>query len=267
MSTYVVGDIQGCYRELCQLLEKVAFGSGDELWLLGDMVNRGPDNASVLNLAMENNNIHAILGNHDLHFLAVAMGQQTPKRKDTMDDLLDNPRRSEYVDYLRHLPLTQFMPGDPHTLMVHAGVPSIFEADQIRQFSSEVETILVSDHCESFLQAMYGNDPSTWSDSLEGLERLRVITNYFTRLRYCTAEGEMELTHKTDVAPSGYAPWFTFQRQDNLRILFGHWAALGGECEANHAEALDTGCVWGGELTALRLEDNQRFCVAAETRS
>ena len=267
MSTYLIGDVQGCYRELCLLLERINFGSADQLWLLGDLVNRGPENAAVLDLAIDSANVHAILGNHDLHFLAVAMGQQTPKRKDTIGDLLESTRRHTYVDYLRHRPLTRFFTGEPEILLVHAGVPAIFTSAQIKTLSAEVEHALSSDACEDFLQAMYGNSPAVWSDSLTGHERLRVITNYFTRLRYCTAGGEMELTHKAEVAPRGYAPWFTFPRQDKLRIFFGHWAALKGECEANHAEALDTGCVWGGALTALRLGDDRRFSVAAENRT
>ena len=270
MSTYVVGDVQGCYRELELLLTQISFGSSDELWLLGDLINRGPDNTGVLNLALDNPNIHAILGNHDLHFLAVAMGQQTAKRMDTLQDLLSGARLEEYINYLRGLPLlyqiTNIHSGpfkDVPLLLAHAGIPSIFSVSQALALAAEVEDCLQSTNCSSFLKAMYGNQPEVWNDALTGFDRLRVITNYFTRLRYCDQRGTMELNHKADLAPKGYARWFSFPRSDELSILFGHWAALNGKSDASFAVALDTGCVWGGSLTALRVEDNTLFSVPA----
>ncbi|MFT7221365.1 MAG: bis(5'-nucleosyl)-tetraphosphatase (symmetrical) [Candidatus Azotimanducaceae bacterium] len=257
MSTYAIGDVQGCYQELSRLLEKINFGPKDELWLLGDLINRGPENSAVLNLAMSQPNINAILGNHDLHFMAVATGQQTLKRQDTLSDLINSPRRVDYIEYLRHRPLHHFADLDAPAVMVHAGVPPGFSIEKIDQLSNEVGATLKSDGFEAFLGAMYGNTPSIWSDALTGHDRLRVTTNYLTRLRYCNEAGEMELTHKSDVQPKGYAPWFSFPRLDELKIYFGHWAALEGKCSAEFAFALDTGCVWGGELTAIRLDDHE----------
>jgi len=263
MSTYAIGDVQGCYQELCRLLEKISFGPTDELWLLGDLINRGPENAAVLDLAMSEPNINAILGNHDLHFLAVATGQQTLKRQDTLSDLINSTRRKDYIEYLRHRPLHHFTDMGSPALMVHAGVPAGFSIEKIDQLSNEVTATLQSDNFESFLGAMYGNTPSIWSDALTGHDRLRVTTNYLTRLRYCNEAGKMELTHKSEVQPDGYAPWFSFPRTDELKVYFGHWAALEGKCPAEFAIAIDTGCVWGGELTAIRLDDHEITAVSA----
>lgn len=266
MSTYVVGDVQGCLEELELLLKKVGFSeSEDHLWLVGDLINRGPDNTGVLDLLMALPNITCVLGNHDLHFLAVAMGQQTQKKSDTLSDLLDNPRLDHYAEFLRRLPLIHYDEARD-IAMVHAGLPPQFDTQRCLKLAREVEDTLQSDDYIEFLSAMYGNEPSNWHEDLRGMDRLRVITNYFTRLRFCRADGEIELLHKTDIAPSGYAPWFSFPRPDGTKILFGHWAALEGEADTEYAVALDTGCVWGRTLTAYRLEDESFFSVEAQTR-
>lgn len=261
MSTYAIGDIQGCRQELELLLEKINFSeSEDHLWLVGDLINRGPDNAGVLDLLMQLPNVTSVLGNHDLHFLAVATGQQTQKRSDTLSDLLDSPRLNDYIEYLRNLPLIHY-DESRDIAMVHAGLPPHFDTRKCLVLAREVEDKLRSDDFTSFLSAMYGNEPALWQDELRGMERLRLITNYFTRLRFCREDGDLELLHKTDLAPPGYSPWFSFPRPDGTKILFGHWAALEGEAETDFAIALDTGCVWGRTLTAYRIEDETSFAV------
>ena len=266
MSTYVVGDIQGCATELHALMGKIKFKpDSDTLWVAGDMINRGPDNVAVLDTLMSLPNVQCVLGNHDLHFLAVANGQQTPKRKDTIHDLLDHPRLRVYVDWLQQLPLAHFDPN-LDALMVHAGVPPIWSLTEVMTYANEVETCLRSQEAHRFLKAMYGNDPDKWDSSLEGMARLRVITNYLTRIRFCKPSGKVDLTHKADVAPTGYAPWFelSFRITAPTKILFGHWAALGGVTHGS-ISGLDTGCVWGASLSAMRLEDGKMYSTPAAT--
>ena len=265
MSTYIIGDVQGCFDELQKLLSKVDYQSGqDHLWFAGDLINRGPRNVEVLDLIMSEPNVKCVLGNHDLHFLAVATGQQTPKRKDTIEDLLNSPRLDEYIDYMRHLPILHYDYAE-NLALVHAGIPPKMDINTCLALASEVETILQSAQYPEFLSAMYGNEPSIWHDQLAGTDRLRVITNYFTRMRYCSHEGELELTHKADIQPDGFAPWFTFERSDQLQVVFGHWAALNGHTGVDFAIPLDTGCVWGRELTAMRLENKTFSSVEAKS--
>ena len=263
MSTYVIGDIQGCYDEFVQLLQQVQYDStSDELWLVGDLINRGPDNVAVMDLIMSLPRTVAVLGNHDLHFLAVALGKQRQMRKDTLTDLLNSPRLPDYVEYLLHLPLIHY-DRTKDIAMLHAGLPPQLDIETCCRLAREVETMLKSEDHPAYFEAMYGNEPDTWSDSLTGMDRLRHITNFLTRIRFCTEAGKLELTHKNNIAPSGYAPWFTFPRQDATHILFGHWAALEGQTDSKFVTALDTGCVWGRDLTALRLEDQALFQTAA----
>ena len=263
MSTYVVGDIQGCYKELIKILELVQFDPAlDELWLVGDIINRGPDNIAVMDFIMSLPKKVIVLGNHDLHFLAVALGKQREMPKDTISDLLRSPNLSDYVDYLRQQPLIYY-DRTKKIAMSHAGLPPQLNIETCCKLAREVETVIKSVNHLTYFEAMYGNKPDTWSDSLTGMDRLRYITNSLTRIRYCTSAGKLELTHKADIAPSGYAPWFTFTRPDDTHILFGHWAALEGRTNSSFATALDTGCVWGRGLTALRLEDRAMFRVAS----
>ncbi len=263
MSTYAIGDIQGCFDELQQLLEKISYDpGGDELWLVGDLVNRGPKNTSVMDLLMGLDRVTVVLGNHDLHFLAIATGQQTQKPSDTLSDLLTSPKLDRYVDWLRRQPILHY-DAIRNLVMVHAGLPPQWSLAQCLARAHEVESALRDDDYMEFLKAMYGNDPDTFDDRQVGMLRLRVITNCLTRLRYCTRDGQLELNHKADIQPAGFAPWFSFPRQDDVTVLFGHWAALEGRADADFVRALDTGCVWGRELTALRLEDDVRFSIPA----
>jgi bis(5'-nucleosyl)-tetraphosphatase (symmetrical) len=265
MNSWAIGDVQGCHRELVSLLEKIAFEPDrDELWLVGDLINRGPDNVAVMDLVMSLPRTVCVLGNHDLHFLAIAMDQQTTKRGDTINDLLKSERLPDYISYLRQLPLLHH-DMKRNLVMVHAGLPPQLDIDRCRKLAAEVEAVLKSDKCSDFLAAMYGNEPDTWQENLTGMNRLRLITNYFTRLRFCTSEGRLELTHKTDLAPSGFDPWFTFERSGDEQVVFGHWAALEGKADADFVTSLDTGCVWGRELTAMNLDTRERVSVPSLT--
>ncbi len=266
MSTYAIGDLQGCYNEFQALLEKINFDRHtDRLWLLGDLVNRGPDNLGIVRQLRELGDAAVcILGNHDLHFLAVATGQHKTMRADTLEDLLAAPELDDLIEWMRHLPLL-YRDTDLGFTMVHAGLPPCWDVDTCFARAAEVEQTLQGDDYTTFLTSMYGNFPSSWDNRLEGMDRLRLITNYFTRLRYCKADGTLELQHKTDIAPDGFAPWFEHLQPHHActKILFGHWAAIMGQCSAPDCFALDTGCVWGRSLTAMRLEDCQRYTVDA----
>ena len=260
----MIGDVQGCFDELTDLLKKVGFEpEKDSAWFLGDLINRGQKNLEVINLIRELPNTKMVLGNHDLHFLAVAVGSQTASPSDTLDDLLGSADLPAIIDWLRYQPLLHFDAANA-CLLVHAGLPPIWDIETSLARAKEVQAALIGPDFVDFLAQMYGNQPDIWSDELTGMSRLRVITNYFTRLRYCTAAGELELVHKTDAAPAGFAPWFSFPRADpTTRILFGHWAALNGKTGLDSAIALDTGCVWGRSLTAMRLDDGKIISVPA----
>lgn len=270
MSTYAIGDVQGCRAELERLLGQVNFDpTCDTVWFLGDMINRGPDNLGTLQLIRSlGSAARCVLGNHDLHFLAVAEGRHKAVRKDTFADLLTSADLPELISWLRHLPLVHHEPS-LGTALVHAGLPPMWDLATCLARAEEVHAILRSDAYADFLEAMYGNEPAVWSDGLRGLTRARVITNYFTRMRYCTVNGTLDLTTKGSDAPAGYDPWFNHPRpaHADLTIAFGHWAAIEGQCDAPGCYALDTGCVWGRELTAMRLEDQALFVVAAENAS
>ncbi|MDR3391156.1 MAG: symmetrical bis(5'-nucleosyl)-tetraphosphatase [Sulfuriferula sp.] len=261
MSTYAIGDLQGCFDALQQLLLRIAFDPAvDQVYLLGDLVNRGVDSLAVLRWAREHD-IKAILGNHDLHLLAVSEGYATPHTGDTLHGVLTAPDREELLTWLRHLPLAASAAG---FLMVHAGLLPQWTASRALALATEVEAALRSPDYRDFLREMYGNKPAGWDDDLRGYDRLRVITNAMTRLRFCTPQGEMEFKTKGDPAypPTGFLPWFQVpgRRSEGSPIVFGHWSALGLR-EESDCIALDTGCLWGGQLTALRLEDRQVFQV------
>lgn len=270
MATYAIGDIQGCLEPLQCLLKKIDFNPAcDQLWIAGDVVNRGPDSLATLRLLYKlRDSITLVLGNHDLHFIAVYYGLRKAGKNDTLDQLLIAPDRADLVYWLRQQKLLHHDPELDFT-MVHAGIPPQWSLEEALVRSREVEAVLQSDSPELLLENMYGNTPSRWKDSLQGEERLRLITNYFTRMRFCSAEGELELQTKesADAAPTGFAPWFSLagRKMRNEKIIFGHWAALEGKANTKNIFALDTGCVWGGELTALRLEDGVYFscnCLA-----
>jgi bis(5'-nucleosyl)-tetraphosphatase (symmetrical) len=264
MATYAIGDIQGCFESLQCLLKKIAFDPAkDKLWLAGDLINRGPDSLETLRFLYQiRNAITLVLGNHDLHFIAVYYGLRKRGKHDTLNELLDAPDCADLVHWLRHQKLVHYDPAFGFT-MVHAGIPPQWSLSEALVRAGEVEVVLQSDNPENYLAGMFGNIPDIWSNDLVGADRLRVITNYFTRMRFCDASGKLELETKesADSAPEGFAPWFSFSERKtrNEKIVFGHWAALEGRVTSKGVFALDTGCVWGGTLTALRLDDEQKF--------
>jgi bis(5'-nucleosyl)-tetraphosphatase (symmetrical) len=277
MAHYLIGDVQGCNDALQRLLDTLAFSpSRDTLWLLGDLVNRGPDSAGVLRRLMGYGDAaRCLLGNHDLHLLAVAHGVRPPHRSDTVADILHAPDRATLLDWLRRqsLALRHVQAGE-EILMVHAGVLPSWDASKTIALAGELEAVLRGPDLPGFLQRMYGNEPTAWDDSLQGDARLRVIVNALTRLRFCTDEGVMEFATKegAGAAPAGYRPWFEVpgRRTADVTVAFGHWSTL-GRLQRRDVLALDTGCVWGGCLTALRLvgpgahERIEEKCVAAQT--
>jgi len=266
MSTYVVGDIQGCLQPLECLLDAVDFTPGEDvLWSVGDLVNRGPDSLQVLRfLYRMRDDLVAVLGNHDLHLLAVAADVRAAAPNDTLDAILAAPDRDELLDWLARLPLIHN--GGGYTL-VHAGIPPQWSLAQASHHAREVEEALRGPQRAAFLDAMYGNEPAQWSEHLHGMARLRLITNYLTRMRFCTAAGWLDLESKGPapapgvVSPDGETPraWFshTARRTAGEIILFGHWASLEGRTGTPDAIALDTGCVWGGALSLYHLDSGR----------
>lgn len=258
MAVYAVGDIQGCHDELEQLLTSLHFDQADDqLWLVGDLVNRGPNSLQTLRLVKNlGDSAICVLGNHDLHLLALALAPGASVDDRDLRDVLDAPDRDELIDWLRRLPLAHY-DNDLATLMVHAGVLPAWSLEKILSCASEVEAILRGDHPESFLAEMYGKKPNQWSDSLSGNDRLRFITNCLTRIRFCTANGTLDFDQKIDptAATGGLLPWFTIPQRKtaDIKIVFGHWSTL-GLMQGPGLLALDTGCVWGGSLTAAQLD-------------
>ncbi len=257
MATFAIGDIQGCYDELRQLLDKASFDlTKDKLWCVGDLVNRGPDSLAVLRWVKAlGEQAVVVLGNHDLHLLAVALAGAPVSKKDTLDAILEAADRDELLHWLRHRPLLHHSQKKGFTLL-HAGLPPQWDLPQAQACAQEVETLLQgSDHVE-FLQQMYGNEPERWSDELTGMERIRFITNCFTRLRWCGADGQLLLKEKAGLEQpaAGALPWFRVpgRRTSEDRILFGHWSTIGFLAE-NNCWALDSGCVWGGRMSVLRV--------------
>lgn len=261
MALYLIGDVQGCDGALQRLLDEIAFSaSRDRLYLLGDLVNRGPDSAAVLRRLMGYGSaVQCVLGNHDLHLLALAYGVRKPSRKDTLDAILEARDRQAMLDWLRWQPmaLLEKVPGED-ILMVHAGVLPAWTAAKTLALAAEVEAVLRSPALGDFLHQMYGNGPACWDDALTGVARLRVVVNALTRLRFCTPDGQMEFDAKdgADTAPAGYLPWFEApdRQTANVTVAFGHWSTL-GRLGRRDLLALDTGCVWGGALSAVRLDE------------
>jgi bis(5'-nucleosyl)-tetraphosphatase (symmetrical) len=253
---FAIGDIQGCFDEFTKLLALVekSAGSDVEIWLVGDLVNRGPKSLEVLRWCVVNQDrVKAVLGNHDLHLLALAAGLRTARADDTVADILAAPDKAPLLDWLRRQPLAYFARGH---LMVHAGVLPQWSVDHTLELSREVSQALGSNDWKNLLSSMYGNEPACWTPALRGADRARVIINALTRLRFCSDDGKMEFATKESAgaAPAGYKPWFDVEARltKQTPILFGHWSTLGLTNEAT-AIGIDTGCVWGGKLTAVRL--------------
>ncbi|UXZ54852.1 symmetrical bis(5'-nucleosyl)-tetraphosphatase [Halomonas sp. 7T] len=265
MSTYVIGDLHGCHAEFVSLLEQLNFNPAkDALWLVGDVINRGPGSLACLREAKALGS-RCVLGNHDFHLLVVARGGGTLKKHDTLNDILTAPDREGLLDWLQSQPLAI---QDSNTLMTHAGVLPTWSAQQTLSLSQEVQAALTGERSGEFLTQLFGNQPDRFDNALEGVDRLRCIVNVLTRMRFIDDQGRLDFAAKEglDSAPVGFYPWFQYPRGDALQLLFGHWAALEGRTPSSkvNASAIDTGCVWGGSLTALNLDTGERTSVPSQ---
>ncbi len=272
MPTYAIGDVQGCYDALRRLLDRVRFDpNADRLWFAGDLVNRGPQSLETLRFVRNlGERAVTVLGNHDLHLLAIAHGDR-PSRRDTLDDVLHSDDRDELLDWLRRQPLLH-APADSQYAMLHAGMPPQWTLANARRYAREVESRLRSDNYTDLLTRMYGDEPNLWNTSLRGIRRLRFIINCFTRLRYCDPDGRIDLKQKGEPGsqPSGFVPWFAapHRRSAGTTLICGHWSTLGQvHWPEYEVYGLDTGCVWGQRLTALCLEDGSLHAVECERYS
>lgn len=263
MATYAIGDVQGCYRELRQLLNQIGFDqSSDKLWLAGDLVNRGPQSLEVLRFVKDLGDAATmVLGNHDLNLIMLAEGQSQQREKDTLGPILAAPDREELLAWLRMQPMMHVEEG---FVMVHAGLLPQWSVKKALSLAREVESELRGKGFRKFLAHMWGNKPKKWDDDLQGWDRLRVIVNAMTRLRFCTLGGALEFRTKGEeaTAPPGYLPWFEVPKRKSAShvLVTGHWSALGLKVMPNLL-ALDSGCLWGGHLSAVRLEDRAVFQV------
>ena len=265
---YIVGDLQGSFAALQALKELIQFDEQQDcFYFAGDLVARGEDSLSTLREVKRLAELGAaqtVLGNHDLNLLAIWRKFQTLKTKDRTAAIFAAPDCDELLNWLRHQPL--LLQPCAKSVLVHAGIPPIWTLAQAKQYAQEVEQVISADHAQldSFLSCMYGTEPDTWDSSLQGLARLRTITNYLTRMRLCTVQGKLEFNFKDDLnapIPVGFQAWFEWPSQvaQHTQLFFGHWAALQGQTSTPNICALDGGCVWGGQLMAYRLEDAQRF--------
>lgn len=264
MAIYAIGDIQGCYDELRRLLDVVKFDpSHDRLWFTGDLVNRGPKSLETLRFVKALGDAAvAVLGNHDLHLIATAVSMSKSGKKDTLGPVLRAPDCEELISWLRHRPLFHY---DESFCLLHAGLPPQWDFELAKQMAQETEQAMRSDDYVRFFKSMYGNKPTVWHDDLYKTEKLRFAVNCFTRLRYCTTDGILDFSHKEAPGkqPDHLLPWFAVPGRKSLdmRIIFGHWSTL-GFYQAHNSYAIDTGCLWGGQLTALKLANEpQRFSI------
>ncbi len=264
MSIYAIGDVQGCYEPLQRLLEAIQFDPRrDQLWFAGDLVNRGPDSLETLRFVKSLGDAAiTVLGNHDLHLLAAANKPVSVNSKKALDQVLTAPDRIDLIEWLRHRPLLH---NDSGFCLIHAGLAPQWDFEQAKQMAREVEQALQGYHYPSVLKAMYGDTPNLWSPDLSGMARLRFIINCFTRMRYCSKDGRLDFDHNGPPGsqPRHLVPWFQApeRKSEVIKIVFGHWSSLGFYAGDN-CYGIDTGCLWGGQLTALKLaEQMPRFSV------
>jgi len=259
MATYAIGDVQGCFDELQKLLVEIDFKKQDRLWFVGDLVNRGPKSLEVLRFVRDlGKRAVVVLGNHDLHLVTQHEGVERKRKDDTFDDVLEADDAGELVGWLRTRPMMHAAQG---YAMIHAGLPPQWSIEKAVALGKEVESALGAADYRQFLKHMYGSKPEEWSDSLTGWDRLRVIVNAMTRMRFCTPQGRMEFHAKGAKPPPGYLPWYETRLAKEAPIVFGHWSQLGLRLDPR-VTCLDSGCVWGGSLSALRLEDRALYQVA-----
>jgi len=270
VADYAIGDVQGCYDALQRLLEFIDFDQKiDCLWFVGDLVNRGPESLAVLRFIKALPIAPKItLGNHDLHLLASLFGGRPWQgHDDTIHEVMHASDGEELGHWLRKQSILIYS-EELNTLMCHAGIAPFWDLSSAQHLAGELEAALSGDNFGEFLEQMYGNLPDVWAENLVGIERLRLITNYFTRMRFCDAQGRLALSYKGSVAeaPGNIFPWYEVPNRKEIEpdIVFGHWAALMGKCPNPKIHAIDTGCLWGGQLTALRLQDKQRFTVPCQ---
>lgn len=268
MARIAIGDVQGCLRELQQLVKEIRFNADrDQLWLVGDLVNRGPDSLGVLRWVKSlGDSAKVVLGNHDLHLLAVAFGRGRRLRKgDTLEAVLEAPDRDRLLEWLLGRPLA--VAEGSGDIMVHAGVPPQWTREDILQHAAETESAL-QENPTNFFDVMYGNEPALWSDTLTGADRWRFTINALTRIRYCDASGRLGFGDKGPPGSQtqGWLPWFDLahRRSHAARVIFGHWSTL-GLIRRDNLLGLDTGCIWGGALTAVDLEDGRCWQVPSQS--
>jgi bis(5'-nucleosyl)-tetraphosphatase (symmetrical) len=258
MATYAIGDVQGCFDELTQLLAKVNFAKADRLWFVGDLVNRGPKSLDVLRFVRDlGSRAVTVLGNQELHLIAQHAGVERPHKGDTFQDVLDAADGAELVDWLRRQPMVHV---EGAYAMVHAGLLPQWSITKAVALGNEVGRALAAQDYQEFLKSMYGDKPDRWADRLSGSDRLRVIVNAMTRMRFCDRKGRIDLEGKGTEPRKGYLRWYQTRSKEERTLLFGHWSQLGLVVQP-HVLGLDTGCVWGGALSALRLEDRTLFRV------
>ncbi|MDH5571768.1 MAG: symmetrical bis(5'-nucleosyl)-tetraphosphatase [Gammaproteobacteria bacterium] len=257
MSIYAIGDVQGCYDELQRLLDKLKFDpTQDKLWFAGDIINRGPKSLKTIRFVKSlGDNATTVLGNHDLHLLAIANGRGKQGKKDTINKILKADDREELLHWLLHRPLMHY--DNEHNIsLTHAGIYPLWSIDEAISYAAEIESVLRGDKSHEFFHHMYGDKPKGWSNHLKGWDRLRFITNAFTRMRYCDLDGHLLLRDKGKPGnqPDGVIPWFNHpgHTEKDCRVVFGHWSTLANP-EIDNLYPIDTGCLWGGKLTALKI--------------
>jgi bis(5'-nucleosyl)-tetraphosphatase (symmetrical) len=264
MAIYAIGDIQGCFDDLLRLLDTISFDRNkDQLWFAGDLVNRGPKSLETLRFIKSlGNSAVTVLGNHDLHLLATSCSPKLANKKDTLNQVLEAPDRVELITWLRHRPLFHY---NDEFCIFHAGLPPQWDFKKTQKMALLAEDALKGPDYPILLKQIYGNKPTLWSSRLKGIAKLRFIINCFTRIRYCEIDGRLDFTHSGPLGsqPKNLLPWFEVPKRKNadMRIIFGHWSTL-GYYEGPNCYGIDTGCYWGGQLTALKLgEQMQRFSI------
>ncbi len=264
MSIYAIGDIQGCYDELLRLLDVIQFNeTDDQLWFAGDLVNRGPKSLQTLRFVKSlGHSAITVLGNHDLHLIATALKQRKPHKKDSLSQILEAPDRDELLHWLRHRALFHH---NNEFCLLHAGLPPQWDFSQTQKMAEKVEKILRGSDYINFFKTMYGDKPDIWDKDLSSIDKARFIVNCFTRMRYCDANGKLDFHYKGPLGsqPENLMPWFKVpgRKSADMKIIFGHWSTLGFH-QSHNCYAIDTGCLWGGELTALKLGKKvTKICV------